>query len=131
MAFYAANAYIFGKFDLWMGIVLLCGFVVYMIINVINMKKNPTVEIEEVESKSDGDDEGSKLGLIKDIGMLIVSALVIAVGAYLLVESATTIAHQLKIPETIISLTIVALGTSLPELVTAVAALAYPTIPAS
>ena len=123
MAFYAANAYIFGKFDLWMGIVLLCGFVVYMIINVINMKKNPTVEIEEVESESDGDDEGSKLGLIKDIGVLIVAALVIAVGAYLLVESATTIAHQLKIPETIISLTIVALGTSLPELVTAVAAL--------
>ena len=126
MAFYAANAYIFGKFDLWMGIVLLCGFVVYMIINVINMKKNPSSEIEEieeVESKTAGEAKGSKLGLIKDIGMLIVSALVIAVGAYLLVESATKIAHDLNVPETIISLTIVALGTSLPELVTAVTAL--------
>ena len=45
------------------------------------------------------------------------------VGAYLLVESATAIAHQLKVPETIISLTIVALGTSLPELVTAITSL--------
>lgn len=124
--FYSLNAYLFGKFDLWMGIVLLLGFVVYMIINVINMKKNPApaesleVDEQEIESKSE---TGSTIGLIKDIGILIVSALVIAVGAYLLVESATKIAHDLNVPETIISLTIVALGTSLPELVTAITAL--------
>ena len=124
--FYSLNAYLFGKFDLWMGIVLLLGFVVYMIINVINMKKNPEpaealeVDEQEIESKSEA---GSTIGLIKDIGVLIVSALVIAVGAYLLVESATKIAHDLNVPETIISLTIVALGTSLPELVTAITAL--------
>lgn len=126
MAFYAFNAYFFGKFDLWMGIVLLLGFVVYMVINVINMKKNPApaealeVEEQELESKSEA---GSTIGLIKDIAVLILSALVIAVGAYLLVESATKIAHDLGVPETIISLTIVALGTSLPELVTAITAL--------
>ena len=121
-AFYAFNAYIFGKFDLWMGIVLLLGFVAYMIINVINMKKNPQ-EAEEHEEIDESAENNSKSGLLKDIGMLAVSALVIAVGAYLLVESATTIAHDLGIPETIISLTIVALGTSLPELVTAITAL--------
>lgn len=121
-AFYAFNAYFFGKFDLWMGIVLLLAFVVYMVINVINMKKNPqeSDEHEEIEEVSESTSKG---GLLKDIGMLLVSALVIAVGAYLLVESATKIAHDLKIPETIISLTIVALGTSLPELVTAITAL--------
>ncbi len=124
MAFYALNAYVFGRFDLWMGIVLLAGFVVYMIINVINMKKNPTAEIGEIaEDEPESSDNGSKLGLIKDIGVLIVASLVIAVGAYLLVESATKIAHDLNVPETIISLTIVALGTSLPELVTAITAL--------
>ena len=125
-AFYALNAYIFGKFDLWMGIVLLLGFVVYMIINVINMKKNPVAEdsheeAEELECELPATE--SKFGLIKDIGVLIVASLVIAVGAYLLVESATKIAHDLNVPETIISLTIVALGTSLPELVTAITAL--------
>ena len=121
-AFYAFNAYFFGKFDLWMGIVLLLGFVVYMIMNVINMKKSPA-ESEELDSIEESDDGEAKGGLIKDIGVLIVAALVIAVGAYLLVESATEIAHQLNVPETIISLTIVALGTSLPELVTAITAL--------
>ena len=121
--FYSCNAYIFGKFDFWMGITLLLGFVAYMIINVINMKKNPQeVEIHEEAEEAEASEE-SKGGILKDIGMLLVSALVIAVGAYLLVESATTIAHQLGIPETIISLTIVALGTSLPELVTAITAL--------
>ena len=123
MAFYAFNAYFFGKFDLWMGITLLAGFVVYMIINVLNMKKNPVEEIELDSESSEDEPSDSKGGLIKDIGVLVVASLVIAVGAYLLVESATAIAHQLGVPETIISLTIVALGTSLPELVTAITAL--------
>ena len=121
-AFYAFNAYAFGKFDLWMGIVLLLGFVVYMVMNVINMKKNPSEDEHEEIEISEGEDN-AKGGLVKDIVMLVVSAAVIAVGAKLLVEGATKIAHDLNVPETIISLTIVALGTSLPELVTAVTAL--------
>ena len=122
-AFYAFNAYVFGKFDLWMGIVLLIGFVVYMVMNVINMKKNPAEEEHEENLEISEGEENAKGGLVKDIVMLVVSAAVIAVGAKLLVEGATKIAHDLNVPETIISLTIVALGTSLPELVTAVTAL--------
>ena len=117
--FYSLNAYIFGKFDLWMGLVLLCGFVAYMIINVMNMKKNPA-EVEESHDESADEEQGS---LLKDIGMLVLSALVIAVGADLLVDNATLLADQLGVPQTIISLTIVALGTSLPELVTAITSL--------
>lgn len=124
MAFYALNAYIFGKFNLWMGLVLLAGFVAYMIINVINMKKNPTEEQHDEElSEIEEPVDDSKLGLLKDIGMLVVSALVIAVGADLLVDNAIIIAEMLNVPQTIISLTIVALGTSLPELVTAITSL--------
>ena len=122
--FYSLNAYIGGGFALWSGIVLLCAFVAYMIINVLNMKKNPVADSDEAITECEvAEAEESKAGLIKDVLMLIAGAAVIAVGAYLLVESATEIAHQLKVPETIISLTIVALGTSLPELVTAITAL--------
>ncbi len=120
--FYSLNAYIAQGFALWTGIVLLVAFVAYMIVNVLNMKKAPVdaemVSIEEVETE-----EVSKAGLIKDIGMLVVGALVIAIGAYLLVESATSIAQQLGVPESVIGLTVVALGTSLPELVTAITSL--------
>ena len=123
-AFYAINAYVFEEFQLWTGIVLLCLFVVYMVVNVINMKKNPSSDEEEDEALDcELPEKSSKLGLIKDIVVLIGSALVIALGADLLVDSATTIAKALNVPETIISLTIVALGTSLPELVTAITAL--------
>ena len=126
-AFYALNAYVFGKFDLWMGLVLLAGFVVYMIINVLNMKKNPEADLEEEENEDELEipeqEDKSAGGLIKDIVMLVVSALVIAVGADLLVDNAIVIAEKLNVPQTIISLTIVALGTSLPELVTAITSL--------
>ena len=123
--FYSLNAYAFGKFALWAGIILIVAFVAYMIINVINMKKAPQLSdnAEPFESAIDEEDKHSNISLVKDIAVLVVSAFIIALGAHLLVKSATEIAHGLGVPETVISLTIVALGTSLPELVTAVTSL--------
>ena len=60
----------------------------------------------------------------KDILLLAVGAVFIAVGAKLLVDNGTLIAQALGVPESVIALTFVALGTSLPELVTAITSLA-------
>ena len=49
--------------------------------------------------------------------------MLIAVGANLLVDNGTLIAQALGVPESVIALTFVALGTSLPELVTAITSL--------
>ena len=65
--------------------------------------------------------EGSST--LKDVGMIVIGAALIAVGANLLVENGTLIAQALGVPESVIALTFVALGTSLPELVTAVTSL--------
>ena len=123
-AFYVLIAYVANEFARWTGIVLLLAFVAYMIINVLNMKKNPeSVELEEpevVETAEEAEEGGS---LLKDIVMLLVGALVIALGASLLVDNATLIAESLGVPESVIALTVVALGTSLPELVTAITSL--------
>lgn len=124
--FYALNAYIAKGFALWAGILLLLGFLAYMIINVINMKKNPEAEEpkdDKLDSPELAEDKPSAAGLIKDILMLVAGAAVIAVGAYLLVENATAIATQLGVPQSVIGLTVVAIGTSLPELVTAITSL--------
>ena len=122
--FYSLTAYVGGTFARWTGFVLLAAFVAYMIINVINMKKNPTTEEEgEQIGECELPEKASNLGLVKDIVILVVSALVIALGADLLVDSATQMANMLGVPQTVISLTIVALGTSLPELVTAITSL--------
>ena len=67
----------------------------------------------------------NKLGIFNsNIIYMLFGAIVIAVGATLLVDNGTVIATELGVPESVIALTFVALGTSLPELVTAITALA-------
>ena len=61
--------------------------------------------------------------MLKDVVLLLLGAALIAVGADLLVENGTLIAQALGVPESVIALTFVALGTSLPELVTAITSL--------
>ena len=66
----------------------------------------------------------SPAAIIRDIFFIAIGSAVIAGGANLLVDSGTYIATELGVPATVISLTFVALGTSLPELVTAITSLA-------
>lgn len=56
--------------------------------------------------------------LVKTIAIILVSAIVVAVSASLLVSSVQEVAVRLNVPEAIIASTIVALGTGLPELST-------------
>lgn len=59
----------------------------------------------------------------KIVLLLVVGAALIALGANLLVDNGTIIAQAMGVPESVIALTFVALGTSLPELVTAITSL--------
>ena len=134
-AFYALVSYTLGYFYRWVGIALLCTFVVYMVLTVLRMKKNPPEESHEEEEEPVKLEKlpmgkeiwaqvrGKRTSVVREILLLVVGAAVIAVGARLLVDNATKIAEILGVPDTVIALTIVALGTSLPELVTAVTSL--------
>ena len=117
-AFYCFNAYAFGAFSRLSGLVLLAMFVIYMVVTIIQMKNSPA-HTDEAELPS----EEGETTLAHDVIMLIVGALVIAIGARLLVDNAQVIATALGVPESVIALTLVALGTSLPELVTAITSL--------
>lgn len=86
------------------------------------------------DNASEGSAEGSankRLSIKERFGdkiwfmvcLLVVGAALIAVGADLLVDNGTIIAQYFGVPESVIALTIVALGTSLPELVTAITSL--------
>ena len=115
---YAGFAYTTGRFYRWNGLLFLCLFVVYIVLTVMQMKKHPeeaAVEEEEGPAK--------ERALWQELVMLVVGAAAIAWGANLLVENGTLIAAALGVPDSVIGLTMVALGTSLPELVTAVTAL--------
>ncbi len=58
--------------------------------------------------------------LKNDIRLFIAGGLLVITGSRILVHSATGIAQWMGVPEMLIALTIVALGTSLPELITAI-----------
>lgn len=66
-------------------------------------------------------EEKSKFN-VKDILLTIIGLLGIIIGGQLVVNSATDIANMFNISERIIGLTIVAIGTSLPEIVTSIVA---------
>lgn len=117
-ALYCVAAYWLGEFPRWMGIVLLAIFIVYLVANVRQGLKNPeSVEPQEEQAG------GKEKTLLQNIFWLVIGAALIALGADLLVKHGTIIAQKLGVPETVIALTFVALGTSLPELVTTITSL--------
>ena len=116
-AIYCIAAYAMGRFTRPMGFIMLAVFVCYMIVNVRSMKNSPQPAPEEEEEH----EEDMSMGKI--LILLVLGAALIAVGANLLVENGTLIAQALGVPESVIALTFVALGTSLPELVTAITSL--------
>ena len=113
-AIYCVAAYGFGEFTRPMGFIMLAMFVAYMVANVRQMKNAPAEEHAEEEEL---------IPLSKTLILLVAGAALIAVGANLLVDNGTLIAQALGVPESVIALTFVALGTSLTELVTAITSL--------
>lgn len=71
-------------------------------------------------NKIDEDNEPGKYGMLKSTLFIILGLLGIIFGSNLVVNSATKIAESLGVSERVISLTIIAFGTSLPELVTSI-----------
>ena len=112
-AIYCVAAYGMGRFTRPMGLLMLGMFVAYMAANVWQMKNAPAEPEHEEEP----------MGIGKIVLLLMVGAALIALGANLLVDNGTIIAQAMGVPESVIALTFVALGTSLPELVTAITSL--------
>ena len=114
-AIYCVAAYLLGSFTRPVGLVMLAVFAAYMVLTVRQMKKSPQPAAEN--------EAAEEMPTWKMILFLVVGAALIAVGARLLVDNGTKIAQALGVPESVIALTFVALGTSLPELVTAITSL--------
>lgn len=137
---YAGVAYLTGYFSRPVGLCLLAIFVVYMTITVRQMKGAPAeagvpgerdlaqeAEMQAAEKPEEelAEEPGEKEApFFQDILRLLIGAVLIAIGADLLVDNGTLIAKAVGVPESVIALTFVALGTSLPELVTAITSLA-------
>lgn len=114
--FYAAVAYTTGSFSRVVGVILLGVFLAYTAAQVAAARKTPQPTAQEQDQAPAG-----SLGL--EIFKLVLEAGLIALGANLMVDNGILIAAALGVPESVIALTVVALGTSLPELATAITSL--------
>ncbi len=108
-----------GGFERWEGVCLLILTVAYLLYIVRTAKQEPesvnaefTEEVQEASNKSNG----------QACWLLLIGALVLALGADTLVGSSVELASRMGVSDVLIGLTIVAIGTSLPELAASVAA---------
>ena len=111
---------VFGGFTRIAGLILLAGLVAFLYLAWRGERRNPAEQgLREAEAQSfDPAPEPIWLAIVFAIGGL--AALIF--GADFLVEGAVRLAKSFGVSETVIGLTIVAVGTSLPELVASLAA---------
>lgn len=107
---FGSSINIISRFD---GLILVIICIAYMIFLVMKAKKTNMPEPTEEEKN---------INVFMKILLIIIGAVGIVCGGQLVVNSATKIATSLGMSEKLVGLTIVAMGTSLPELVTSVVA---------
>lgn len=112
---YASTAWLTGYFSRSIGLILLALFVLYMAVTVAQARRASLSAVRGTAEEA--------VSVPRALMLLAVGAVLIAVGADLLVDNGILIAQALGVPESVIALTFVALGTSLPELVTAITSL--------
>ena len=101
----------------WEGIVFVFILIIYIVF--IIWKSRKTTKDLELVQKNDDIPEAPPKQLIKDILAITLGAAGLYYGSELLVGSVRDLAVELGVEERVVGLTLVALGTSLPELVTA------------
>ena len=99
---------ILGRMD---GILLLIGLVTFMMVLIRSVMR---YDVEE--------EIGESFSISKSIILIVIGVVAIILGGNFVVNGASDIARQWGMSETLIGLTIVSIGTSLPELVTSVVA---------
>lgn len=107
------------------GLILFSGLVSYLVWQLIKAKRQRSqngaagakVLADEVDDMPESTTDTKKIVLF-----LIIGIIGLPIGAYLTVEAATSIARTFNVSEAVIGVTVVAIGTSLPELVTSVMA---------
>lgn len=110
-----------GQIVFWQGALMLIALMSYIGFSVWHDNKSND-EVAEMHR-----DEAAEMGTIplrtvSIVGIIAVGLFAVVVGAEWLVTGATTLAKEFGVPEEVIGLTVVAIGTSLPELATSIVA---------
>lgn len=116
-----------GKISHWDGILLFSGALIYTFFLIYQGRK----ESKEISQQPDGPEIGEKPSVQRtvsskrwliNIGLIVVGLILLVLGSRWLITGATEVARYFGISELVIGLTIIAVGTSLPEVATSVIA---------
>lgn len=112
-----------GNISKWNAVLLLAGFAGYLIF-MVRSARSQTMELEAAhdESARTKDQETAGTGTGRLVLLVILGFTGLFVGAQLVVSSSVAMARAFSVPEVFIGITIVAMGTSLPELTTSLLA---------
>lgn len=108
-----------GRFD---GMLLFAILLVYIVWSIRQGRRESAQVVEEFESLAPRPRRAGPAVVIRDVAMIVGGLIVLTLGARWLVAGGVDVARALGVREMLIGLTIIAIGTSLPELVTSVVA---------
>lgn len=105
------------------GAILLAGIVTYSVVSVVQSRREQQAIQGQFESElGNAPAPATRGGLLTHAAFIIAGLVMLGVGTNWLVDGAVMIAQAMGVSELVIGLTIVAAGTSLPELATSVVA---------
>ena len=96
-------------------VLLFFGYLGYLFVDHRNDKRNQRLDLETFEDEKE-------LPLFKQLVLFFVGLVGIVFASKFIIVSATTIATSFGLPQSVIALTLVALGTSIPEVATSITA---------
>jgi len=108
----------FGRVD---GFVLFGALVVYVSFLILQ-SRGENVEAKEEYAREFGTAKAARGAWVRDTALVLGGLVLLVVGSRWLVDGAASFAHRLGVSELVVGLTIVAAGTSLPEVVTSAVA---------
>ena len=97
------------------GVMLVAGLIAFTVYTLSRAKKE--------REKATEDSSITKTPVPRALVLIVIGAALLYFGGFLTVENAVLIAENLGISETVIGITIIAIGTSLPELITSIIAI--------
>ena len=117
-AFLAVFAFMGGGIDVWEGAALLALFVIFTGLNLYEAGRGRNM-LSAVADRV----VVTKKSVAKNLALFAFGAAATALGAILLVDNAQSLCVGMGVPQQIVGITVVAIGTSLPELVTSLTSL--------
>lgn len=113
-----------GSISRWDGLILMTGLLAYVVFGIVQSRREQADILQEYAAEFDRPATAtrSKWTLLINLALLVGGLALLVVGSRWFTDAAITIARQAGVSELVIGLTIVAAGTSLPEVATSVMA---------